>query len=68
MRIRSAFTLMTVLSVVAAFAVAALPGVASAESTWDRIKRTGELRHGVIDNPPYWYRDKKTEISCRMPS
>ena len=60
MRIRSAFAMTTVLSVVAAFMLASLPGVASAESTWDRIKRTGELRQGVIDNPPYWYRDKKT--------
>jgi polar amino acid transport system substrate-binding protein len=30
------------------------------ESTWDQIKRTGKLREGVIDYPPYWYRDKKT--------
>lgn len=30
------------------------------ESTWDQIKRSGKLRAGVLDYPPYWYRDKGT--------
>ena len=25
---------------------------AAAESTWDQIKRTGQLRYGAIDYPP----------------
>src|SRR5215831_91840 len=33
---------------------------AAAESTWDQIKRTGQLRYGAIDYPPNWYRDKTT--------
>ena len=38
--------------------LAAVP--AAAESTWDQIKRTGQLRYGAIDYPPNWYRDKTT--------
>ena len=38
--------------------LAAMP--AAAESTWDQIKRTGQLRYGAIDYPPNWYRDKTT--------
>src|SRR5215813_13974901 len=33
---------------------------ARAESTFDQIKRTGELRYGAIDYPPNWFRDKTT--------
>src|SRR4051812_2454630 len=40
---------------------AAAPAFAQqSESTWDQIKRTGKLRAGVIDYPPYWYREKGT--------
>ncbi|MCC6471135.1 MAG: transporter substrate-binding domain-containing protein [Alphaproteobacteria bacterium] len=28
------------------------------ESTWDQIKRTGKVRMGVFDYPPYYVRDK----------
>ena len=31
-----------------------------AESTWDLIKRTGKVRMGVFDFPPYFLRDKAT--------
>ena len=30
------------------------------ESAWDQIKRSGKLRAGVVDYPPYWYREKGT--------
>ncbi|MSO75320.1 MAG: transporter substrate-binding domain-containing protein [Alphaproteobacteria bacterium] len=30
------------------------------ESTWDLIKRTGKVRMGVFDFPPYFLRDKAT--------
>jgi polar amino acid transport system substrate-binding protein len=57
MRIR-----LSLLWIVAAFAatvmLTAVP--AAAESTWDQIKRTGKLRYGAIEYPPYWYRDKST--------
>jgi polar amino acid transport system substrate-binding protein len=47
-----------------AFAITAAillaPAPAGAESTWDQIKRTGQLRYGAIDYPPNWYRDKTT--------
>lgn len=53
---------LSLLSIVAALAAAvmlmAVP--AAAESTWDQIKRTGKLRYGAIEYPPYWYRDKAT--------
>jgi polar amino acid transport system substrate-binding protein len=29
----------------------------AAESTWERIKRTGKLRSGVLDGPPYFWRE-----------
>ena len=58
MRVKYAIAVTTA---VAAFMLAGLPNAALAESTWDRIKRTGELRHGIIDNPPYWYRDPTTK-------
>src|SRR5205823_12515009 len=29
-----------------------------AESTWEQIRRTGKLRYGAIEYPPYWFRDK----------
>ena len=31
-----------------------------AESTWDQIKRTGVLRAGAIQNPPFWFTDPAT--------
>lgn len=31
---------------------------AKAESTWDRIKRTGKVRMGIFDYPPYFLRDR----------
>ena len=49
------------LAIIAAIAVAmtlAPATRAAAESTWDQIKRTGQLRYGAIDYPPNWYRDK----------
>jgi polar amino acid transport system substrate-binding protein len=30
------------------------------DSTWDQIKQSGKLRVGVLDYPPYWYREKGT--------
>ena len=44
------------IAALAALWLAATP--AWAESTFDQIKRTGELRYGAIDYPPNWYRDK----------
>jgi polar amino acid transport system substrate-binding protein len=41
-------------------AVLLLASLAQAESTFDQIKRTGELRYGAIDYPPNWFRDKTT--------
>jgi polar amino acid transport system substrate-binding protein len=46
--------------------LATLTGTSSAaaattdESTWEHIKRTGTLRHGVINYPPNWTKDKVT--------
>jgi len=31
-----------------------------AESTWEQIKKTGKVRMGVFDYPPYYLRDKAT--------
>ena len=31
---------------------------AKTESTWDLIKRTGKVRMGVFEYPPYFLRDK----------
>jgi polar amino acid transport system substrate-binding protein len=44
--------------IVAVAAVLLFPIPARAESTFDQIKRTGELRYGAIDYPPNWFRDK----------
>src|SRR5471032_2127197 len=40
--------------------IAALPARAQSkgESTWDLIKRTGKVRMGVFEYPPYFLRDK----------
>src|SRR6478609_3442683 len=40
--------------------VAAVPARAQGkgESTWDLIKRTGKVRMGIFDYPPYFLRDK----------
>ena len=53
---------LSLLSIVVAFAAAVMLMAvsAAAESTWDQIKRTGKLRYGAIEYPPYWYRDKST--------
>lgn len=59
MRIQSSLSLLTAMSALIAFAVAAGPAPAAAETTWDQIKRTGKLRQGVINYPPYWYQDTK---------
>src|SRR5690349_9949807 len=38
------------------------PGAAQQpDSTWDQIKKTGKLRAGVLDYPPYWYREKGSD-------
>lgn len=31
------------------------------DSTWEQIKKSGKLRAGVLDYPPYWYREKGTD-------
>ena len=54
-----------VLAVVALAALAlSLPGPSAAqqqgESTWEQIKRTGKVRMGVFDYPPYYVRDRAT--------
>src|SRR6266849_533623 len=53
---------LSLLSIVAALAAALMlmATPAAAESTWAQIKRTGKLRYGAIEYPPYWYRDKAT--------
>jgi polar amino acid transport system substrate-binding protein len=44
---------------IAAFALAAPAGAQQKpESTWDLIKRTGQVRMGVFEFPPYFLRDK----------
>ena len=56
-------TKLPLVSIIAAIAVAMTlvsATRAAAESTWDQIKRTGQLRYGAIDYPPNWYRDKTT--------
>src|SRR5713226_7096433 len=55
-------TKLSLLSIVAALAAALMlmAAPAAAESTWDQIKRTGKLRYGAVEYPPYWYRDKAT--------
>lgn len=50
-------SLLLLVAAVAAVLMSA-PAPVAAESTWDQIKRTGELRYGAIDYPPNWYRDK----------
>jgi len=54
-----------VLAVVVLAALAlSLPGPGAAqqqgESTWEQIKRSGKVRMGVFDYPPYYVRDKAT--------
>ncbi len=50
---------LAVAAIVAA-AVSALPAQAQqkTESTWELIKRTGQVRMGVFEYPPYFLRDK----------
>jgi polar amino acid transport system substrate-binding protein len=45
---------------IAAFVLSAAMNPAAAESAWEQVKRTGKLRYGAIEYPPYWYRDKTT--------
>jgi polar amino acid transport system substrate-binding protein len=59
MWVRARLSLPSIIAAVAVMlSLAALP--AWAESTWDQIKRTGQLRYGAIDYPPNWFRDKTT--------
>jgi Bacterial extracellular solute-binding proteins, family 3 len=53
-------TKLSLVSIFAAIAAVVMleAAPAAAESTWDQIKRTGQLRYGAIDYPPNWYRDK----------
>jgi hypothetical protein len=51
-------------AIAAAVSLAALP--AAAESTWDQIKRTGQLRYGATDYPPNWYRDKELQNAGKI--
>jgi hypothetical protein len=46
------------LIIVAVAGLLLFPTPARAESTFDQIKRTGELRYGAIDYPPNWFPDK----------
>jgi polar amino acid transport system substrate-binding protein len=48
------------LAAIVTAAAFALPAQAQqkTESTWDLIKRTGQVRMGVFDYPPYFLRDK----------
>jgi hypothetical protein len=48
------------IAALAALWLAAMP--AWAESTFEQIKRTGELRYGAIDYPPNWFRDKSGRV------
>ena len=62
MSIRQFRTVMTTLAV-AALAVgfaASAEAQQKTESTWEQIKRTGAVRMGVFDFPPYYLRDKAT--------
>ena len=43
---------------VAAVSVPARAQLAKTESTWDLIKRTGQVRMGVFEYSPYFMRDK----------
>ena len=58
----SAFLRVAVPVVAAALALATLPAEAQqkGESTWEQIKRTGKVRMGVFDYPPYYIRDRAT--------
>ena len=58
MSLRARLPLLSLLAAAMALLLAAAP--AQAESTWDQIKRTGQLRYGAIDYPPNWFRDKTT--------
>jgi polar amino acid transport system substrate-binding protein len=46
-----------ILSLAALFVLGGVEKSSAAESTWERIKRTGVLRSGVLDAPPYWWRE-----------
>ena len=45
----------------AALALGLTSPSAAQESTWDQVKKSGKLRAGVVDYPPYWYREKGTD-------
>lgn len=51
----------TLAMLVAAFTLlAGTPGVSHAESTWERIKSSGEVKFAVFNYPPYFVKDKQT--------
>jgi polar amino acid transport system substrate-binding protein len=54
---RGKSSFLSIVAVIAALLVLTPPS-AGGESSWDQIKRTGKLRYGAIEYPPYWYRDK----------
>ena len=49
-------------------AVTAVPARAQPknESTWDLVKRTGKVRMGVFEYPPYFVRNKASGWCCRL--
>jgi polar amino acid transport system substrate-binding protein len=57
-------TLAATLAAAAAVPALAAPRIATAqqksESTWDQIKRSGKVRMGIFNFPPYYSRDRKT--------
>ena len=60
MRITSTVRLLTMASGLAALVVVGFAGPASAESTWDRLKKTGVLKIGCVQNQVYHHINKDT--------
>jgi len=52
MRMKSTLSLATLAATAFAFALTTAPGTPSAESTWDRIKKTSTLNSGCIVHVP----------------
>jgi polar amino acid transport system substrate-binding protein len=46
--------------VAATMLLAGAPGASQAESTWEHIKSSGELKFAVFSYPPYFVKDKST--------
>ncbi len=44
----------------AAAILAGVSGAATAESTWERVRSSGELKFAVFNYPPYFVKDKST--------